>query len=116
MLLFKASAKVEASFKDKNVEFKLVCFGTEQDVSQAFVAGEGIGIFETSSDLVEALVDLIAAYYVFDVNYADNMSGMLFFLQDEVLKLKDSAFRGTKYSSFMAQYKKMYIRLAESAC
>ena len=75
-------------------------------MSQAFVAGEGIGIFETSSDLVEALVDLIAAYYVFDVNYADNMSGMLFFLQDEVLKLKDSAFRGTKYSSFMAQYKK----------
>ena len=85
MFLFKASAKVEATFKDKNVEFKLVCFGTEQDVSQTFVAGEGIGIFETSSDLVEALVDLIAAYYVFDVNYADNMSGMLFFLQDEVL-------------------------------
>ena len=54
--------------------------------------------------------------YVFDVNCADNMSGMLFFLQDEVLKLKDSAFRGAKYSSFMAQYKKMYIRLAESAC
>ena len=99
MFLFKASAKVEASFKDKNVDFKLVCFATEQDVSQAFVVV-----------LVEALVDLIAAYYVFDVNYGDKMSGMLFFMQDEVLKLKDSVFRGNKYSSFMAQYKKnVYI-------
>ena len=41
---------------------------------QAFVAGEGMAIFDTSSDLVEALADFIAAYYVLGVNKADNMS------------------------------------------
>lgn len=33
---------------------------------QVFVAGEDTAVFETGTDLIEALVDLIAAYYVFD--------------------------------------------------
>ena len=70
---------------------------------QTYVAGEDSGIFETSTDLVEALVDVICAYYVFDVSYPDSMSGILFFLQDVGLELKDNIFRGTKYSTFMAE-------------
>ena len=51
----------------KTVEFKLVCLGTEEEVyDKFFVAGEDTAVFETGTDLIEALVDLIAAYYVFD--------------------------------------------------
>ena len=54
-LSFDTSAKVVASFKDKNVEFNLVCFVTENEVPQAFVAGEGMAIFETVRIWYEAL-------------------------------------------------------------
>ena len=90
-------------FKDKLVEFKLVILGTAEDSLQAFVSGEDQCIFETSANILEALVDLISAYYVFDVNYAESMSGMLSFLQDFVLEAKDSSARSIKYSTFASE-------------
>ena len=62
-------------FKDKLVEFKLVILGIEEDFLQAFASGEDECISETSTNLLEALVDLISAYYVFDVSYAESISG-----------------------------------------
>ena len=49
-------------FKYKLVEFKWVILGTEEDFLQAFVSGEDECISETSTNLLEALVDLINAY------------------------------------------------------
>lgn len=80
------------------VEFRLVCLGTPDDVLQVFVSGEDRSFFETNSDLIMALVDVIAAYYVFDVSYSDSKSGILFFLQDVALEVQDNTVRGTKYS------------------
>ena len=64
------------------VEFRLVCLGTPDEIRQVFVAGEKKCFFETTTNLVQALVDLLLAYYVFDVSYADAMAGMFYFLQE----------------------------------
>lgn len=85
------------------VEFKLVCLGTEEHIEQAFISGEDKSIFETDNNLIYALVDLIIAYYVFHVSYPDALSGLLYFLQDVALEVKDTASRTIKYSTFMAE-------------
>ena len=51
------------------MEFSLVCTGTSEEVEQVFVCGEDQAFFECDCELPRALVDLIAAYYVFDVKY-----------------------------------------------
>ncbi|KAM7437564.1 hypothetical protein ABFA07_012833 [Porites harrisoni] len=93
-------------FKDKKVEFSLVCRGTSEEVEQVFVCGEDQAFFECDCELPRALVDLIAAYYVFDVKYPQCFSGVLYFLQEVVLLQVDSEFKGTKYATFMAEFKK----------
>jgi hypothetical protein len=52
-----------------------------------------MAIFETMPNLLEALVDLISAYYVFDVNYPESMSRVLCFLQHFVW-MQQMALRG----------------------
>ena len=96
-------------FKDKLVEFKLVILGIEEDFLQAFVSGEDECISETSTNLLEALVDLISAYYVFDVSYAESISGMLCFLQDFVLHAKDSSTRSIRYWTFASGLRNVTI-------
>ena len=88
------------------MEFSLVCTGTSEEVEQVFVCGEDQAFFECDCELPIALVDLIAAYYVFDVKYPQCFSGVLYFLQEVVLLQVDSEFKGTKYATFMAEFKK----------
>jgi hypothetical protein len=63
-------------FEDKTVQFKLVVLGTPDDVLQTFVSGEDQAFFESSTDLLEALVDVISRYYGFHINYPDQISGI----------------------------------------
>lgn len=88
------------------MEFSLVCTGTSEEVEQVFVCVEDQAFFECDCELPRALVDLIAAYYVFDVKYPQCFSGGLYFLQEVVLLQVDSEFKGTKYATFMAEFKK----------
>jgi hypothetical protein len=90
-------------FEDKTVQFKLVVLGTPDDVLQTFVSGEDQAFFESSTDLLEALVDVISRYYVFHINYPDQMSGILYFRQDFALDVSDTTQRSIKYSSFVAE-------------
>ena len=103
---FQPTTPPDKLFKDKHVEFFLVCIGTIQDVDQVFVRGEDQAFFESDCDLVKALVDLISAYYVFDVKYPQCISGVLHFLQEIVLLQSDSEYKGTKFATFMAEFKK----------
>ena len=96
-------------FEYKLVEFKWVILGTEEDFLQAFVSGEDECISETSTNLLEALVDLISAYYVFDVSYAESTSGMLCSLQDFVLQAKDSSTRSIRYWTFASELRNVTI-------
>ena len=46
-------------------------------------------------------------YYVFGVKYPKCISGVLHFLQEIVLLLlSDNEFKGTKFATFMAEFKK----------
>ena len=78
---FQPTTPPDKLFKNKHVEFVLVCIGTIKEVDQIFVCGEDQAFFESDCDLVKALVDLISAYYVFDVRYPQSISGVLHFLQ-----------------------------------
>ena len=80
------------------VEFRLVCRGS------VFVAGEEKCFFDTTTNLGEAMVDLLLAYYVLDVNYVDAMAGMFYFLQELSLGINDDIPKYIKHSSFMAEH------------
>ncbi|CAB4007347.1 Hypothetical predicted protein [Paramuricea clavata] len=97
------SSKPKNLFEDKTVQFKLVVLGAPDDVLQTFVSGEDQAFFESSTDLLEALVDVISSYYVFHINYPYQMSGILFFIQDFALDVSDTTQRSIKYSSFVAE-------------
>ena len=99
------STKPDLLFKDKIVEFRLVCLGAPNEINQVFVAGEEKCFFETTQNLVEALIDLLLAYYVFDVNYADAMAGIFYFLQEVSLGINDDIPKSVKYCSFMAEFR-----------
>ena len=103
---FQPTPPPDKLFKDKRVEFFLVCIGTSKEVDQVFVCGEDQAFFESDCDLIKALVDLISAYYVFDVKYPQCISGVLHFLQEIVLLQSDTEFKGTKFATFMAEFKK----------
>jgi len=76
---FQPTTPPDKLFKNKHVEFVLVCIGTIGEVDQVFVNGEDQAFFESDCDLVKALVDLISAYCVFDVRYPQSISGILHF-------------------------------------
>ncbi len=61
--------------------------GTEN--TQYFVACEQAILCEAKS-IQDAVIDLIAAYYVFDIAYPSGISGILLFFQHNVLGMKDS--------------------------
>ena len=61
---FQQTTPPDKMFKNKHVEFVLVCIGTIDEVDQVFVCGGDQAFFEGDCDLVNALVDLISAYYV----------------------------------------------------
>ena len=54
---FQLRTLTEKLFKDKHVQFILVCIGTIKEVEQVFVCGEDQTFFESDCDLVIALVD-----------------------------------------------------------
>ena len=93
-------------FKNKHVEFVLVCIGTIKEVDQVFVCGEDQAFFESDGDLIKALVDLISAYYVFDVRYLQCISGVLHFLQEIVLLQSESEYKGTKFAPLWQSLKR----------
>ena len=64
VFFIQSSTKAETLFKDKLVQFRLVCLGSLNKIDQVFVAGEDQAFIECEdSDIVKGLVDLICSYY-----------------------------------------------------
>lgn len=104
LLFLQPSTNVGSLFKDKMVQFRITCTGSPEVIQQIFISGEDQVFMECPDiELMKALVDLISLYYVFHVTYPDSMIGILSFLQDIALGCTDIAYKGTKYSSFMAE-------------
>ena len=95
-------------FRSKTVQFRIVCTGSKESINQIFIAGEDKAIIICPTcELLDALLYVIACYYVFDVSYPVCYEGVLCFLQEIGLCCPDeSSFHGTKYSAFMAELKK----------
>ena len=93
-------------FRDNRIEFFLVCVGSIDNIEQVFLCWEDTAFFECECNLVKALVNLIAAYYVYDVKYPQCMIGVLLLLPEVVLLQKETKFKGAKYASFLAEFQK----------
>lgn len=97
---------MQSMVKDKIVQFRVLCIGSVTDIRQIMIIGENQVFLEcASTDLISALIDIISAYYVFDISYPDGMVVVLSFLQEIVLKCSKNAYRGTKYSALMTELK-----------
>lgn len=68
--------------------FIFVCGEPGGENTQYFVCGEKNVICESKSYL-DATLDLICTYYVFDIVYPKALSGVLLFFQQSVFELKD---------------------------
>lgn len=55
---------------------------------QVFVCAEQAVLVE-SKTVQDSLIDLLAAYFVFDISYPKCLSAILLFIQHHVFKLKD---------------------------
>ena len=92
---------MDSMVKDKMVQFRLLCIGCPEDIQQLMVVGENKVFVDCQlcKSLISVLIDLICAYYVFDVTYPDCMIVALSFLQEIVLQSCENAYKGTKYSA-----------------
>ena len=66
----------------------ILVIGTAMENTQYFICGENIAICESKSYL-DAIIDLICTYYVFDIAYPKSLSGIFLFLQQSVFNIKD---------------------------
>jgi len=55
---------------------------------QVFVCAEQAVLLE-SKTVQDALIDLLATYFVFDISYPKCLSAILLFIQHHVFKIKD---------------------------
>jgi len=72
----------------KQSEPFLTVFGTPGYSYQVFVCAEG-SVFIESKSLQNSIIDLIAAYYIFNIAYPKYLDAILLIFQHCVLKLKD---------------------------
>lgn len=66
-----------------------------------------------SVDAVEAVVLLLAAYYVFDLNYPAMYGQVLGFLQEKLLLQPYTFFKGTNFQKFVHKLKSQNQNKAE---
>lgn len=97
---------MQSMVKDKIVQFRVLCIGSATDIRQIMIIGKNQVFLEcVNADLISALIDIISAYYVFDISYPDGMVVVLSFLQEIVLKCSKDTYRDTKYSALMTELK-----------
>ena len=72
----------------QSAPFIFVCGQAGTESTQYYVCGENIVICESKTYL-DAILDLICAYYIFDIAYPKPLSGILLFFQQSVFSLKD---------------------------
>ena len=74
--------------------------------SQIFICCEK-EIFITSKSIRDGLIDLMAIYFVFDINFPKHISGILLFFQHFVFNLKDEQPLPTTTSKLVTNLRKV---------
>ena len=92
MLLYMQDCDVDIDAQVEKVDQPepfLAVVGTPGYSYQVFVCAEG-SIFIESNSLQSSIIDLIAAYYVFNIVYPKYLDTILLFFQHCVMKLQDT--------------------------
>ena len=86
------------------MEPRLVIFEGEDGFIQMFICAEEDGILELpSTNIAEGITHLMAAYYVYNVQYPKAYQPLLYFFQDFLMdRVEENAKRPTRYSTFTA--------------
>ena len=108
-LLLQATGDIDTHFQSRLMEPRLIVFHDIEKIVQMFIAAENDSILEVpSSSFKDGLVQLMAAYYVYNVQYPAMCKSILFFLQDVVMDKPDAGSRNrpTRYSSYLARLQK----------
>lgn len=97
---------MESQFVSKMMEPRLVVFHDDEAVQQIFLCAENSVILEVpTTGLVDGLSLLMAAYYVFNVQYPNFCKATLFFIQDILMAMPDKGcHRPTRYSTFICNF------------
>ena len=70
-------------------------------IVQMFIVGEDDQLMELPASTIDGgMVYLMAAYYVFSVEYPKSYQPLLYFIQDFIMDKADNGKRPTRYASF----------------
>ena len=80
----------------------LLVFTDDGALSQMIVCAENEELFEMPGEtLLEGIMHLMAAYYVYNVEYPRGCKGLLYFIQDILMERSGSGKRPTRYKTFI---------------
>lgn len=78
---------------------------TDGDIKMVYVVGEGTVINSRTTNVLDAVVVLLGAYYIFDLNYPAIYGQLLGFLQQHILEEPYTYFKGSNYQNFSNKLK-----------
>ncbi len=91
-----ACGEIACHFQCCVVEPRIVVFYEDDCIVQAFLCAEGVSIFEIDTiTLSDCLIVLMAAYYVFDVQYPSVWKPSLLFFQEILMEKETRPIRYT---------------------
>ena len=74
--------------------------------AQFYVCSEQKIVLESSS-MRDAVLDLMASYFVFDISYPRSLSAILIFIQHEIFRITDSQSIPMAAAKLMGNFKKL---------
>lgn len=77
----------------------------ENSFKMAYIVAEGHKINAQTSNILDTVIALLAAYYVFDLNYPAMYGQFLGFLQQFVLEEPYIYFKGTNFQTLSSRIK-----------
>ena len=78
---------MESKFVSNIMEPRLVVFHDDEAIQQIFVCAENTEV--PTNGLIDGFIHLMAAYYVFNVQYPNFCKALLFFFQDILMGMPD---------------------------
>ena len=100
--IIQATGDIEEYFKSEIMEPRVVVFEDSAGVVQMFLCAENESIMELpSTNILDGVNHLMAAYYVLGVGYPRSCRPSLLFFQDYVMGIKDTAYKPVRYTTYV---------------
>ncbi len=101
--LMQACGDITCHFQCRVVEPRIVVFHEDEQIVQAFLCAEGVSVFEiNTTTLSDCLIILMAAYYVFDIEYPSVWKPSLLFFQEILMDKKaKKETRPIRYTTYL---------------